>query len=124
MALLLFVGIIEVSHYYYARLTVRHSVLEASRFAVTGNQIEDGETGDTLSRSESIVQILQAASPTVPVDLEQLVIDPEDGGGPGEIVRISATYQYDFSLPLISRFFPEGLEFTISTAMKNEPFFN
>ena len=123
MALLLFVGILEMSHYYFARMTLRHSVLEATRFAITGSQVEDPESGDTLSRGESIVHILQAASPTMAIDMESLVIEPPNGGGPGEIVRISATYQYGFSLPLIGKFFPEGLDFTVSTAMKNEPYF-
>lgn len=123
MALLLFVGIIEVSHYYYARLTLRHSVLEATRFAVTGSQLEDAESGDTLTRAESITRILQSAAPALPVDLERLSIEPPDGGGPGEIVRLSATYSYGFSLPLIRKFFPERVEFTVTSAMKNEPIF-
>jgi hypothetical protein len=123
MALLLFVGIIEVGHYYYARLTLRHSVLEATRFAVTGSQLQDPESGDTLTRAESISRILRLAAPALPVDLERLSIEPPDGGGPGEIVRLSATYSYGFSLPLIRQFFPERLEFTVSSAMKNEPIF-
>jgi hypothetical protein len=123
MALLLFVGIIEVSHYYYARLTLRHSVLEATRFAVTGSLLEDPESGDTLTRAESITRILRSAAPALPVDLERLSIEPPDGGGPGDIVRLSATYSYGFSLPLIRRFFPERLEFTVTSAMKNEPIF-
>ena len=123
MVLLLFMGIFEVSNYFYARLTVRHSVMEASRFAVTGAQVEDPASGDTLSRAASIAEVFRRAAPTVPVDLEQLAITPPDGGQPGEIVTIVATYRYDFSLPLVDQFFPEGLEFTVRTAMRNEPSF-
>ena len=123
IVLLLFVGIFEVGHYYFARLSLRHSVLEAGRYAVTGNQLIDEETGDTVSRAASIEHMLRRAAPTVPVDLERIVILPPDGGAPGEIVRVSATYSYAFSLPMIGKFFPEGLDFTVSTAMKNEPFF-
>lgn len=116
-------GIFELSSYFYARLTLRHSVLEASRFAITGSQMEDEESGDTLSRAASIARAFQRAAPTVPVDLESLLIDPPDGGQPGEIVTISATYRYEFFLPLVDQFFPSGVEFTVKTAMRNEPSF-
>ena len=123
MVLLLFMGIFEVSSYFYTRLTLRHSVMEASRFAVTGSRVADEASGDTLSRAASIAEIYRRAAPTVPVDLERLTIDPPDGGQPGEIVTVAATYSYDFSLPLVDQFFPDGLEFTVTTAMRNEPSF-
>lgn len=123
MVLLLFMGIFELGNYFYARLTLRHSVLEASRFAITGSRMEDEATGDTLTRAASIAEVFRRATPTVPVDLERLAIDPPDGGAPGEIVTVSATYRYDFSLPLVDQFFPDGVEFTVKTAMRNEPSF-
>ena len=123
MVLLLFLGVFEISTYFYTRLTLRHSVMEASRFAITGARIEDEISGDTLSRAESIAEIYRRAAPTVPVDLEALVIDPPDGGQPGEIVVVTATYSYDFSLPLVDQFFPDGVEFNVRTAMRNEPSF-
>lgn len=121
---LLFVifSIFEVGFYFYAKVTVRHSVLEATRFAVTGNKLI--VNGDTLSRADAIIYIIQSKAQNIQVELNGIQVDPPGGGGPEELVRITATYRYVFSLPFIEAFFPEGsTDFTVSTVMKNEPFF-
>lgn len=123
LVLLLFLGIFEISSYFYTRMTLRHSVMEASRFAITGAQVEDESSGEPMTRAASIAEVYRRAAPTVAVDLERLTIDPADGGQPGDIVTISATYSYDFTLPMVDQFFPDGLEFTVKTAMRNEPSF-
>ena len=112
----------EMGFYFFSKVTVRHSVLEATRFAVTGNKLI--VQGDTLSRADAIVYIIQSKAQDIQVDLDGIQVDPPDGGGPEDLVRISVTYRYVFWLPFMDAFFPEGsTDFTVSTVMKNEPFF-
>ena len=115
-------SIFEVGFYFYTKITVRHSVVEATRFAVTGNKLV--VQGDTLSRAEAIIHIIQSKAQNIQVDLNGIQVDPPGGGGPEDLVRISVTYRYIFWLPFIEAFFPEGsTDFTVTTVMKNEPFF-
>lgn len=65
LVLLLFFGIFQFAHYYSTRLSLRHTVREAARFAVTGNVLQDS-TGQNLTRERSIQQIILSASPHLP----------------------------------------------------------
>lgn len=122
--LLLMVGVFEFSRQYYTRLTVRHAVSEAARFAVTGQQLVDPESGETLSRAESIIMTINESASGLTLDVEGIEVDPADGGGPGEIVQIRATYRvYFLSARLVRSFAPEFTEFTVATTVRNEPVF-
>ena len=52
---------------------------------------------------------------------DSIVVDPSDGGGPEEIVTVSASFTYRFFLPGLEDVLP-SVDFTVRTAMKNEPF--
>lgn len=120
--LFLFFGVFEFGRFYYTRLTVQHAVAEAARFAVTGNVLPDS-LGDPMSRANSIVHVIAANAQDLEIEVEQVVIDPADGGGPGDVVRVSASFSFQFVVPGYNKLTPEGkLEFQVSTAMKNEPF--
>jgi hypothetical protein len=123
--LLLMTGVFEFGNYFYTRVSIRHSVLEATRFAVTGRQLEDpDDEGEYLTRAESIVQVIENKASAVHVDLRSVTLTPSDGGGPGDVVRIEVRYNYAFSLPFVRNFFPpDALGFSVRTAMKNEPRF-
>lgn len=122
--MLLIVGILEFSRLYYTRLTVRHAVAEAARFGVTGQQLTDPETGDFLSRSESIIQVMMDRARGLSLDVENIVMDPADGGGPGDLVRIQANYRFNFlSAAIIRSFAPPYVDFTVATSVRNEPIF-
>ena len=45
MLLMLFASIFEFGRLFHTRLTARHAVIEATRYAVTGNQLTDPDTG-------------------------------------------------------------------------------
>jgi len=124
LVLLLLAGIFEFSRHFYTRLTLRHAVAEAARFAVTGNSLIDPVTGQAMPRSTSIVQVILDGARDLDVDVSRIRITPPDGGAPGQIVQISATYQYTFVLAPIARLFGNGvIDFTVSTAVMNEPVF-
>lgn len=123
MILMLALGTVEMARHYYVRLTMQHAVAEAARFAVTGRIIAD-TTGTPLTRAQSITQIIGRRAATLSVDLDGITIDPPDGGGPGDIVTVNADFGFNFIAPWLRGLVPNGaLDFSASTALKNEPFF-
>jgi len=122
--LLVFMGIFEFGRFYYTRLTLQHAVREATRYAITGQTQTDPETGEPISRASSIVNVILANTATLHVDLDGISIDPADGGGPEEIVRVRVDFGYDFEMPLVKEFLPgAGVTLSYEAAMRNEPFF-
>jgi hypothetical protein len=120
----MFFGIFEFGRFYFTKLTVQHAVREATRFAITGNTLTDPETGDPISRANSIVRVILENTSNLDVDLDGVTITPADGGGPEEIVRIRVNFQYDLTMPLIQNIVPDGhVNFSYSTAMRNEAFY-
>jgi Flp pilus assembly protein TadG len=120
----LFFGIIEFSRYFYTRLSLRHVVREAARFAVTGNILPDSD-GNPLQRIESIERIILAGNEGFGLAIEpsDISVSPANGGGPGDIVRVGVTYQYQVIAPLLRAAFPDGrLVIRVSSVMKNETF--
>ena len=122
MLLVLFASIFEFGRMFHTRLTARHAVIEATRFAITGNQLTDDDTGDLMDRASSIRRMVSESAYTLPVTPESIVIDPADGGGPEDIVRITLTYSYDYTLPGFMDVLPH-MTFSVATAMRNEPFY-
>ncbi len=122
MLLVLFASIFEFGRMFHTRLTARHAVIEATRYAVTGNQLTDDESGDLLDRAASIRRIVAERAYTLPLTPEAIVIDPADGGGPEDVVRITLIYSYDYALPGFMDVLPE-LRFSVAAAMRNEPFY-
>ena len=123
MLMMLFSGVFEFGRFYYSRITLQHAVREAARFAVTGNALNDAQ-GNPMTRLASIQQVIVTKAYNLSVGVNDITIVPPDGGGPGDIVTITTVFRYDFVVPPVKQFFPPGyIDFTISTAMKNEPFF-
>ncbi|MFV1986013.1 MAG: TadE/TadG family type IV pilus assembly protein [Gemmatimonadota bacterium] len=124
LALLLLAGIFEFGRHFYTRLSMRNAVSEAARFAVTGQTLTDPMTGQPMARSTSIVQVIIDRAAALQINVTQIRLNPADGGGPGQIVTIDATYQYAFVLAPVAKFFGNGfIDFTVSAAVMNEPSF-
>ncbi|MEJ2152962.1 MAG: pilus assembly protein [Gemmatimonadota bacterium] len=124
IVVLLFMGIFDFSRFFYTRLTLQHAIHEATRFAVTGGALDDAQ-GNTMTRAESIKSVITREATALDLDVDQLIIDPADGGGPTEIVTVTGNFEFQFVTPGVSVFFPRGkYDFTIATSMKNEPFLN
>lgn len=122
MLLMLLASIFEFGRLFHTRLTARHAVIEATRFAVTGNQLTDSESGDLIDRASSIRRVVAERAYTLPVTPESIEIDPADGGGPEQVVRITLTYSYDYAFPGFMDVLP-SLRFSVAAAMRNEPFY-
>lgn len=122
MLLLLFAGVFEFGNMFLTRLTARHAVVEATRFAVTGNRLTDSETGELVDRATSIRRVLMERAYVLPVEPEAVTIDPPDGGGPEEVVRVTLTYTYTYTLPGFKNVLPNP-HFSVAAAMRNEPYY-
>jgi Flp pilus assembly protein TadG len=124
LLLLLLAGIFEFGRHYYTRLTLRHAVAEAARFGVTGNQLIDPLTSQPMTRAQSIVQVIQDRASGLSVDVTNIQITPADGGQPDQVVRIAVSYRYHFLFNPVARFFEaDHIDFSVMTAMRNEPAF-
>lgn len=123
LLLVVFFGIFEFGRFYYTRLTLQHAVREAARFAVTGNTKTD-EEGEQMTRGSSIAKVILDNTRDLGVELESVTIDPADGGGPEDIVRVGVNFEYKLTLPLVKNIVPDNrVRFSYSTAMRNEPFY-
>jgi hypothetical protein len=123
IVLFLFFGIFELGRHYYTRLTLRHAVAEAARFAVTGRTLDDPATGNPMTRAESIQLVIQRSALRLGVDVAQIVIVPPDGGAPEEVVQVGVQYEYDFWFEPMGDLLSPLEDIIVTTAMKNEPAF-
>ncbi len=120
----LFFGIYEFSRYYSTRMRIRTAVAEAARFATTGSQLTDPQTGDPIGRALSVESIIISKVGQFGVTSSDIDVSPADGGGPEEVVTVSLDYEYDVAIPLMERVLGTGImDFSVSTSMRNEPFF-
>lgn len=121
---ILFMGILDFGRYHFSRITLQHAIHEAARFAVTGNSLNDPNTGTPMTRAESITQVILAQASDLDLDVNRVDINPADGGGPGQVVTVTGGFTFEFLTPGMQALFPGGVhDFTVATSMKNEPFF-
>jgi len=120
LILTLIFGIFEFGRLSLSHLTAQHAVAEATRYAVTGRHFTDPDTGEPIPRIESIRQVVRNNVGPLAI-ADSIVIDPPDGGGPDELVTVSVSFTYRFFLPGLEEILPP-VDFTVRTAMKNEPF--
>lgn len=122
--MVLFSGIYEFSRYYTTRLRIRSAVAEGARFGTTGSVLMDADTGDPLGRAESIKNTILAHVAQFGVTADNIEIDPADGGAPEEVVTIRLDYEYEVAIPLMESVLGmDVMDFSVSTVMRNEPFF-
>ena len=129
LLLLLTFGIVDFGSVFYAYLALENGVSQATRYAVTGNQMTD-PNGVQMSRIDSIKQALRDATPTLTIPDQAITFQhmPLGGGAwqagagaPNEIQKVSVDYTWSIMTPLIRPFFNGGqLPIHVESAMKNE----
>jgi len=129
--LLLTFSIIDFASLFYVYLALENGASQATRYAVTGNQMDDpNNPGTKLSRPDSIKMAMRNATPTIaladtafsfshlPVGASSWVAGT---GGPSEIDKVTITYTWNLLTPLLWPFFTNGqINLTVESAMKNE----
>jgi hypothetical protein len=129
--LLLTFSIVDFGSVFYAYLALENGVSLATRYAVTGNQMDDpANPGSKLSRQDSIKTAMRQATPTLTIDDGAFSFSHRSpggnawlggSGGPSDIERVSIDYNWKFLTPLIGVFFSGGqINLRVDSAMKNE----
>jgi Flp pilus assembly protein TadG len=131
LLLLLIFAIVDFASLFFVYLALENGVSQATRFAVTGNQLDDPvETGTLLSREESIKLAMRDATPTLTIEDEAFSFSHlpagtsswvSGTGGPSDVEKVTVRYTWTLMTPLVSTFFDDGsIELTVESAMKNE----
>jgi Flp pilus assembly protein TadG len=124
-------SIIDFATMLYAYLALENGVSQATRFAVTGNLLDDPDSpGAKLSRRDSIITTMRNATPTLTIGDDAFSfkhLPPGAGtwvdgtGGPLDIEKVSVTYDWSILSPVLRPFFEDGqITLVVDSAMKNE----
>ena len=128
LLLLLTFAIIDFSTVLYVYLTLENGVSQATRYAVTGQQIDDpNNMGQKLSREQSVKAAMRAAVPTLTIDdscfqFYNLTKATSGAGGPGDLIRVTINYEWSAFTPLIKPIVNGQIHLTVQSTMKNESF--
>jgi len=137
MLLLLSVSIADFGALFYVHLAIENGVSQATRYAVTGNLVDDPATpGSKLSREDSIKTITRQATPTITLSDSAFTFTnctptatactwTGGSGGPGDIGKVQISYSWTFLNPMLWPFFPPYGQIILKadSTMKNESLF-
>ena len=124
-------SIIDFATMFYAYLSLENGISQATRFAVTGNVLDDPDKpGSKLSRKDSIIAAMRDATPTLTIPDEAFKFShmPPGGtawvngiGGPSDIEKVSVEYNWSVLSPVLRPFLQDGqITLVVDSAMKNE----
>ena len=130
LLLLLTLSIVDLSQMFYCYVALENGVSQASRFAETGNVLDDpANPGTSLSRDASIMLAMRNATPrlTIPDSAFTFTSMPPGGttwrlgsGGPNALAKVSVSYKRTFFNPMLWAFFSGGqITLNVESAMKN-----
>ena len=124
LLLLLTFGIVEFASIFYVYLALENGVSQATRYGVTGNQMEH------LTREDSIKAAMRQATPTLTLRDDAFTFSHltpggtvwlAGAGGPNDVEKLTIDYTWTIMTPLLWSFFQDGqIHFSVGSAMKNE----
>ena len=124
LLLLVTFGIVEFGGLFYAYLALENGVSQATRYAVTGNQLPN------LSRDASVIAVMRQATPTLTIADNAFSFShlstgsstwSSGSGQPGDIEKVTVDYDWQIITPLLRPFFPGGqFHIQVASAMKTE----
>lgn len=131
LLVLLTFSIVDFGVMFYAYMALENGVSQATRFAVTGNLLDDpANPGTPLSRQGSIKLAMRQATPTLTIPdaaftFSHMAVGGTSwvggSGGPNELEKVSVVYTWRFFNPMMSAFFASGqITLNVDSAMKNE----
>ena len=123
--------IIDVATLSFTYLALENGVSQATRFAITGNVLDDPDTpGAKLSRKDSIIAAMRDATPTLALPADGFTfshLPPGAGGwvggvgGPLDVEKVSVRYAWKPLTPALRPFLTDGqFVVVVDSAMKNE----
>jgi len=131
LLLLLTLSIVDFGLLFFVHLSLENGVSQATRFVVTGAQMDDpANPGTKLNRMDSIKLAMRQATPTLTIPDSYFAFNHLPAGstvwaggtgGPGDVEKVSITYPWKFFNPVLGAFFTNGTVTLIAeSAMKNE----
>lgn len=125
-----FYAIVEFSHLFYVRVTVQHALDEAGRYTSLGQgqSATDPNSRLTAIKDKFCNNLVATGLSCGGLGGVNFTVTNDGGGGPGgpgSIVTITATFTKPFfggALRLLAPAFPAGVEMSLSTIYKNEPY--
>jgi hypothetical protein len=135
LLLLVTFAIVDFAGIFYVYLALENGVSQASRYGVTGNQMDDPmNPGTSLSRVDSIKAAMRDSTPTLTLPDSAFAFSHLEPGGnvwiagignEDDVDRVTVTYTWDLMTPLLRPFFTNGqIVLSVDSAMKNEGRFN
>jgi Flp pilus assembly protein TadG len=120
-------AVFDFGHLFFVVMNVQNAIQDAARYGSTGNHLPDPKNpGKTLSRVTSIINTLQADAVGVKISNVQVTSlngGSGSGGGPGDMLTVTASVDMPLMTPVIAQLFPNGkYTFNASITIKNEPF--
>lgn len=129
---LVFLAVMEFGHLIYAKITLRHALRESGRYLVTGraSMPDPNNPGDILDRVGSVGAVFKRALIATGTGLRFMVLNPPDGGGPGDTVTLTAFLEKKFVTRLFGKILPNQVGcpsgnsfcFRLAISWVNEPF--
>jgi Flp pilus assembly protein TadG len=124
-------SIVDFATLFYAYLALENGVSQATRFAVTGNLLDDPDSpGAKLSRRDSIMTTMRNATPTLTIPDSAFTFSHmapgtvswvNGTGGPLDIEKVTVKYDWSILSPVLRPFFDNGrITLVVDSAMKNE----
>ena len=131
LLLFLTISVVDFGLLFYAYRALENGVSQATRFAVTGNLIDDpANPGTPLSRTDSIKLAMRQSTPTLTIPDAAFTFNHmapggaawvAGTGGPGEVEKVTVGYTWKFFNPMLWPFFANGqITLKVDSAMKNE----
>jgi hypothetical protein len=131
LLLLLTFSVVDFASLFYVNLALENGVSQATRYAVTGNVMNDpANPANQLSRVDSIKLAMRQATPTLTLNDSAFTFSHMPAGGsawiggtgaPGDIEKLTIDYNWNILTPLIRPFFAGGqIHVSVNSAMRNE----
>jgi Flp pilus assembly protein TadG len=128
LLLLITFSIVDFGALFYVYLSLENGVSQATRYAVTGNAMND-PSGNPLNRSDTIKAAMRQATPTLNIPDSAFTFQHSTNGatwangvgGPSEIEKVRVDYTWTILTPVLRPFFTNGqIHFRVESTMKNE----
>jgi TadE-like protein len=131
LLLLLTFSIVDFGSLFYVYLALENGASQATRYAVTGNVMQDpAHPGTPLSRTDSIKLAMRNATPTLTLaDTAFTFAHRPPGavawlggtGGPSDVEKLTINYTWTLFNPVLWPLFNNGqIHLTVDSVMKNE----
>jgi len=133
LLMLLTFSVVDAAMLFFVYLTLQNGVTEATRYGVTGQQMNDPLDPTTpLSRQDSIMRVMRDSSPGLTIaDSEFRFCVVTDStcvtpgtGGPDDIIKMTVTHPWRLISPMLWPLVGDGgvINLRVSVTMKNETY--